>query len=132
MNKLSLIAATTIGILSIANARFLQTNPGEPGYDNKIVANAGSLPCGACILSNYTFCVYNRQENYVHTTVNQATADNSNYCCPSSGCVAQTGSATYNCSNSFNDRVYAKFICPFNTDVCGVLDGNFTLAKVGD
>jgi hypothetical protein len=48
--------------------------------------------------------------------------------------------ATYSCSNAFNDRVYSKYVCQYNTAACGTTTSqvlqttnstaNFTIAAL--
>jgi hypothetical protein len=82
---------------------------------------SASLNCGQCILSNYTYCVAASENN-------QITKAASDTCCSSSTC-SQATSTSYNCSSSFTDTVYAKFVCPQWTSYCGSTQ-EFTLANI--
>jgi hypothetical protein len=50
-------------------------------------------------------------------------------------CIASTATdtkftdATWSCSNAFNDRVYSKYVCQYNTVPCGSIN-TFTLPLV--
>lgn len=53
-----------------------------------------------------------------------------NSCCLSTD-TCKDSSLGWSCSSFYNNTLYAKYNCPFNTAVCGANDA-YTIEKVGD
>lgn len=118
------LIATLSLFLATSTARFLQTTPTNT-TNATAIAYAANLTCGDCINGGYVFCVKGQEGMRVTTNGTAPTAT----CCRDGSC-AMTSDNTYNCSNSFSDKTYAKFMCPFNTDRCGG-QNSFSLPESG-
>mmetsp|Transcript_5187 Transcript_5187/g.4762 ORF Transcript_5187/g.4762 Transcript_5187/m.4762 type:complete len:198 (+) Transcript_5187:145-738(+) len=65
-------------------------------------------------MSNYTYCV--------NTNENQGYNDTEYFplgiCCEYSNC-SFVNDVDWNCSSSYSDKVYAKYVCPYRESKCG-------------
>jgi len=112
-------SAILVALFSAVNGRFLNAaNPAMPvatTYGTATLSN--SMNCGQCIGLGNIYCIQ-KSENVTATTPMTGTSQQR--------CLAATTTtdsaftdATWSCSNAFVDRVYAKYVCQFNTAQCG-------------
>ncbi len=68
-------------------------------------------------MSNYTFCIQGQEG----LKLGQSDARPPTKCCKSDsqGDCPEAYNSTWNCTNAYSDKAYAKFVCPFKKDKCG-------------
>lgn len=84
-----------------------------------------SWKCGECLYNGYKSCVYTPTDHYMVTSYNSS---NSSF----SQCSYVTDFSKYTyegwtCTEAYNNTIYAKYACPYNTKLCGVND-TYTLS----
>jgi len=127
---MKIIASTVlVALFASTQARFLDaSSSAQPVSATYGVTFSSTLNCGACIGGGYTYCI-NKAEN---TTANTYVTGSTGQVCynPSSAAGANEALAAWSCSTAFNDRVYSKYVCQFNTAACGTNQA-FTLNNIG-
>lgn len=122
-------ATVLVALFAASNARFLDAvnTVAVPATAYGVATFASTLNCGQCIGLGHNYCI-NKAE---HTLTNAypATTNNAQICIANGASSVQQTDGTYSCSNTFADRVYAKYTCQFNTAACGASD-TVTLAAV--
>jgi hypothetical protein len=113
------VSTTILALLALSSsARFLDATNVAPTV---AVTYASNLNCGQCIYGGYIYC---RQgaENLALTGTTAYPSTNIKCCNPSvmSSCTEVTNTA-YNCSSSYADRSYAKYVCPQKESHCGTI-----------
>jgi len=79
--------------------------------DVQIDYNA-NLKCGACIRGNYLYCVNGKEGDADLSTKQQV-------CCQSAANCPQATNSAWTCSNTYQNKMLAKNLCPFNKANCG-------------
>jgi hypothetical protein len=113
MQKLVSLVLVLALASTIANGRFLQTTTATTPKRN--ITFDATLGCGACITGGYIYCHKLAENADVLADVPVA----NRVCCKDNSTCAAASDALYNCSISYTDRTYAKFVCPFNKNQCG-------------
>eukprot|EP00347_Sterkiella_histriomuscorum_P014748 403359692 len=85
--------------------------------------------CGECLNYGYKSCIGKNAKDHPFVSSYTKTDATYNSCCQlSENC--KDASQGFACSSSYNNTLYAKYNCPFNTAVCGTND-TVVLEKVG-
>ena len=74
------------------------------------------LGCGACINGGYIYCIADGERSELNSSAKPPPS----VCCQNSTSCPEIDDTKYNCSISYTDKTYAKYVCPFKKDKCGV------------
>lgn len=116
---MKIISSTVlVALFAVSQGRFLDaTNAvlsvsqtyGTTSYSN-------SLNCGQCIGLGHTYCAQKAENTQTNSYL---TGTSGQYCIQAGTSSSQMTDTSYSCSNAFNDRVYSKYVCQYNTVPCG-------------
>jgi hypothetical protein len=128
MKYATLLFVALIGLSAVQcnnfNGRFLATSTEVP--ENITVTWALTLDCGVCIKAGYVYCT-NATEGTQYTTKPDS------YCCKdntTTNCKYQSWS-NMTCSNSYSNKAYSKFLCPYMSSNCGS-NNTISLSTTGE
>ena len=116
---MKIISSTVlVALFAVSNGRFLDANTTAQTVTQTYGSTAfsSSMNCGQCIGLGYTYCI-NKAENT--TTNSYVTGTNGQICYQSGTNNANELQASWSCSSAFQDRVYSKYVCQYNTAACG-------------
>lgn len=121
-------SAVLVALFAVSQGRFLDGN-GTPLTSAQTYAGityASTLKCGACVGVGGIYCVKKQEANVANGY--QATSDETCLASTSTAASQQTA-VDWQCTSAFADRVYSKYVCGFNTAVCGTTN-IYSLATV--
>lgn len=123
---MKIIASTVlVALFAAVQGRFLDAATTAVTPAAVYGAYASTLQCGSCIGSGNTYCIQ-KAENTVTNAFMTGTTQQT--CIAASALDTKLSDATWSCSNAFNDRVYSKYVCQYNTVACGSTT-SFSLAN---
>jgi hypothetical protein len=105
-------------LFAVSSGRFLDASTAvqTPATSFAVSSFKSDWNCGQCIGGGYTYCI-NKAENT--TTNSYVTGTNGQVCYQSGTNNANELQAGWSCSSAFEDRVYSKYVCQYNTAACG-------------
>lgn len=115
---MKIIASTVlVALFAAAQSRFLNADNTALTVTQTYTASyANTLQCGACVGGGNIYCIQ-KTEN---TTANTFMTGTTQQTCIAAGTLdTKLSDATWSCTNAFNDRVYSKYVCQYNTASCG-------------